>query len=134
MTNEQHHYAGDGLALAIAGDGALTDHWSEDGLPQVTDVDRHTMVTSDHDIAHVGERCDHTRAADNLLLTIVNYIASAGAQVVGLEGVEDILQRESVGHQRLGPEFDLVGLELASVTVDLDDPRDLLKARRYLPV
>ena len=69
-------------------------------LPEIADVDRHAVVAADDDIADVGKDVIRPEPADNLLLAIVNDIAAAGALVIVLERVEDILQLDSVGHER----------------------------------
>src|SRR5262249_3550720 len=85
FTDQQHNDAGDSLTFAVMGHRALPQHRRECDFPEVAHIYWHSVMTADDDVAYIGKVCNEASAANYLLLTVVNDISAASAEIVFLE-------------------------------------------------
>ena len=91
---------------------------------EIADRNRRALGPGRHDdAAKVLEPGHQGLAPDERLLAGPFEVGTTSVGVVALERLEDVAEREVEGSQPSRVELDLVGLELATEAVDLDDPR-----------
>jgi hypothetical protein len=98
------------------------------------DVDRHAAARRDHDVRDRLDALDPARGADDVGLAEVLDEAGAGADVVALEGLDHVAERQRVGDELLRVGADLVLLDPAADRVDTRDVGDALELRPDDPV
>ena len=98
---DQHHDDADHrLASTVAGHRALADHRRQLGATDIAHVDgRAALVVGQNDRFQVLQRLDQAFAADQVLLAAAGDVAAADVAVVGLDGREDITDRQAIRHQ-----------------------------------
>ena len=127
-------HAGHGLALAVAGHGALARLGADDHVGHVAQVDRRAVVgLQDHPL-DVRDVLQQPHPAQVGLLPALHHHAAAGVAVGALQRLGHLAHREAVLHQPLRPDQHLVLLHVPAEAVHLVDARDRLEERRHDPV
>src|SRR5262249_45156879 len=118
---DQHERRSDDDLLTVLARAAGAEIGPDADRSDVLDEDRRPEALADHDPRDLLGPLDAPGRADDVLLAVVLDVAGAGAQVVALEGVEQVPEGEPVGDEsgRIGTHVILL-----DVAADRVDPGD----------
>ncbi|MNM11387.1 hypothetical protein D3C81_215420 [compost metagenome] len=102
---QQQGDAFDGVGIVVLAEDAAPLDVAVRELAQVLHQHGHAVLAADDDVAHVVEGMQQADAAHHVRLLAAVDHAAAAADVVGVDGILDLCQREAVAVEFCGIEF-----------------------------
>ena len=130
---QQQGDAFDGVGIVVFAEDAAPLHVAVGELAQVLHQHRHAILAADDDVAHVVQRLQQAHAAHHVRLLAAVDDAAAAADVVGVDGVLHLRQREAVAVQFCGIEFQHELRRQAAEIADVGHAAHFLQARDDRP-
>jgi hypothetical protein len=113
-----------GLAAALIGHGPAPNLGADLDVRHIPHVDRDAVLGGDHDLSDLLEVCDSADPLDQQHLPAGSDASAPSQHVVGLHGLDDLVEGQSMLDQPGGINADLVLLLEAAPAVDFRDARD----------
>ena len=131
---DQHEHRAEHYLTAVLTRGPGAQFLADADFGHIPNSHRDALPAADNDIADVVDVGDLARRADQILFAALFDVAGADIGIVALDGGDQILQRQALGHQFVGQGRNLELLGVAADGVDLGHTGHIAQLRLDDPV